>query len=98
MHRFQWVMAEVETVLSRKFVNDPLRHPAPTSEHLGFLCLCAILRDPSSSEKIRAQASELGWLLDPQHFQRDDRLEPFTADVPFQRRQTDRTLTLVRAA
>ena len=53
--------------LSRQLLDDPNRHPAPSSEHLGFLCLRAIMRDPKFSPKVKAQASVLGSLLDPQH-------------------------------
>ena len=67
---------ETEDVLSTQLVDDPIRHPAPTSENLGFLCLRAILWDPSSSAKVRRQAAVLGTILDPQNHQGGEGCRP----------------------
>ena len=60
---------EIEDVISTRLDNDPIRHPPPTSEDLGFLCLRAIVWDPSFSAKVRRQAAVLGKILDPQMHQ-----------------------------
>ena len=60
-------------MLSTRLADDASRHPAPTSEDLGFLCLRAIVWDPSFSAKVRRQAAVLGKMLDPQMHQLDER-------------------------
>jgi hypothetical protein len=38
---------------------DPDRHPDPSADHLGFLCLASVVGDHSFSSEIRAQAAAL---------------------------------------
>ena len=44
-------------------IDNPVRHPAPTSENLGLLCLRAIVSDATFSPKVQAQAAALAALL-----------------------------------
>ena len=66
-----------ESVISvPRLEEDVDRHPAPTAEHLGLLCLRAIVRDPIFSPKLKEQARLLGSLLDPQHLLEAHTLPP----------------------